>query len=403
MKKTFLFVILLFFANYLLMAQPACLKDITYSLLSLKEVPKARKMMEEECFPGNESSADIWLVRGNVFIQLYEYELERKKKDAKYVIRWSDAIITANESFYKAIELKPDIKPIDLRLLDAKDGQVLSAYPISEIAAQAMNKKDYTEAIKLFNMVIRSYKVDPKVYAEFLMYAYLDLANCYKAMGEDVSYKKILLDAAKLNVATPEIYLNLYDIYKQEQDTAKCGEILNQARKVVAEDLSIDIKGYELDYLAMIGDTAKLKSAALKMFEQYKDNPAVINIIAAHLVNNKEYEIAQEMIETGLSIAPDDFDLNQQMTYRFYYEAIDYDKIKEAKLNEKPRKFIEAEAALNKANEILGIAVGWAEKSYNIKGDDRLHNIMYRQILVRLQMLVPEELQRKVDAYYQQQ
>ena len=186
MKKTFLFVVLIFFAGYLLIAQPACIKDITYSLVSLKEVPKARKMMEEQCFPGNESSADVWLVRGNVFIQLHEYELDRKAKDAKYVIRWPDAIITANESFYKAIELKPDIKPSQ-GLLDAKDGQVLSAYPVSEIAGKEMDNKNYPEAIRLLNMVIRSYRVDPRTYGQYLAYAFLDLAYCYKAMGDDAN------------------------------------------------------------------------------------------------------------------------------------------------------------------------------------------------------------------------
>ena len=416
MKKFFLFVTLILFSGSLLNAQPECLKSVVYTLVSLKQVPKARKMMEEECFPGNESRPDVWLVRANIFIQLHEYEIERvkatapdpdaapkskKNQEPQYVIRYPDAIITANECFYKALELKPDIKA-EPGLLDPKDGQLLSAYPISEMATKAMDNKDYEEALKLLNLVIRSYKVDPKGYALYLAYAYLDMANCYKAMEDDANYKKILLDVAKLNVALPDVYLNLYDIYKQDQDTVKCGEILNQARKAIPDSLAIDVKGYELDYFAMTGDTLKLKSAALKMFEQYKDNPAVINIIAGHLVNNKEYLLAQEIIETGLSIAPDNFELNQQMTYRYYYEAVDYDKIKEDKLNEKPRKFTEAEAALNKANEILGTAAIWAEKAYKINQEDRYHNIMYRQILVRLQLPVSEELQEKVNSYYKQ-
>jgi tetratricopeptide (TPR) repeat protein len=194
--------------------------------------------------------------------------------------------------------------------------------------------------------------------------------------------------------------LKIYDIYRQENDTVKCGEILNQARKLIPDSLAINVKGYELDYLAMIGDTAKLKIAAMKMFEQYKDNPAIINIIATYMVNNKEYSLAEEMINKGLEIDPESFELNNQMTYRFYNEAADYEKLKEDKLNERPRKYIEAEAALNKATEILRTAVIWAEKAYNIFQDDRQHNVMYRQILVRLEMLVPQELQEKVDSYY---
>jgi len=400
MKKTFLFVILIFFVSFLLNAQPKCVDDVKYALVIQKEVPRARKIMEEECFPGNESNADVWLVRGNVFIQLYEYEIGRKSKDPKYVIRWTDAIVTANESFYKALELKPDITG-SAGLIDSKDGQLLSAPPIHDLAAKAMDNKDFTEAIRLLNLVIRSYRVDIKGYALYLAYAYLDLANCYYALGEVENYKKILIDATRLSVPEPIIYLNLYDIFKQDNDTVKCGEILNQAFKAVPDSLSIDVKGYELDYFAMIGDTVKLKSAAIKMFEQYQDNIEVINIIVTHLINNKEYLLAQEMIEVGLAINSNSFEMNNQMTYRYYNEAVDYEKIKEEKLNEKPRKFLEAEAALNKTNELLGIAVEWAEKAYNIYKDDKQHNMMYSQILVRLALVVPDDLKEKVDSYRQ--
>ena len=204
----------------------------------------------------------------------------------------------------------------------------------------------------------------------------------------------------KLNVAEPEIYLNLYDIYKEEKDTVECGEILIKARKIIPDEKAIDIKGYELDYFAMIGDTIKLKAAAIKMFEQYKDNPAVINIVAGHLINNKEYELAEEMINVGLAIEPNNFDLNQQMTYRYFYEAIDFNKIVEEK--KQLRKYTEATTALDKANEILEKAVIWAEKAYNIYSDDRQHNIMYSQILARLGMTAPDGLKEKVDSYYKQ-
>jgi len=398
MKKSLFIVILFFSVSHLLNAQPACIKDVIYSLVSLKEVPKARKMMEEQCFPGNESSADVWLVRANVFIQLYDYENERKIKDPKYVHKWPDAIIISNESFYKALELKPDIKA-SVGLLDPKDGQLLSAYPISELASKAMEKKDYTEAIRLLNIVIRSYKADPKGYAQFLAYAYLDLSNCYKAIGDDANNLKLLQDASKLNVPEPEIYLNLYDIYRQSNDTVKCGEIINQARRVIPDSLAINLRSYELDYYNMVGDTLKLKTAAVKMYEQYTDNLAVINIVAGHLVNNKEYLTAQEIIEAGLAIDSNSFELNQQMTYRYYYEAADYDDLKNEQL--KLKKYLAAKDLLDKSNEILEVAAVWAEKAYNIYKEDKEHNIMFRQILVRLMLPVSDELQTKVDSYYQ--
>ena len=401
MKKIALFVVLFVFAGSLLIAQPACTKDVIYTLVSLKQIPKARKMMEENCFPGNESSADVWLVRGNVFIQLHEYELDRQS-DPKYVVKWPDAIVIANESFYKAMELNKDIKPVT-GLMGPKDGQVLSADPINKMALEAMKNENYAEALKLLNLVVRSYKVDPKEYALYLAYAYTDLATCHKAMGDEANYKKILLDAAKLNAPDPFIYLSIYDIYKQEKDTVKCGEILNQARKIIPDSLALDVKGYELDYLAMIGDTVKLKSAAINLFEQNKKNIEVITMVATHLINNKEYTLAEEMLQTGLTTAPNKFELNQLMGYRFNCEALDYVKLKEDKLNEKPRKYTEAEAALNKSNEFFRLALPWAEKAYNINNDDRDNNIMLSRIYARLIMDIPAELNEKVNSYNKKQ
>lgn len=405
MKKVTLIILVAFIFGFIIEAKAqvttGCAKEVLYALQSLKQVPKARKMMEEDCFPNSATNADVWLVRANVFAQLYDYEIDRKKNDSKYVIKFPDALLIANESFYKAIELKPDIKG-ESSLIDPKDGQLLTAYPISEMASKAMEKKNYAEAIKYLNIVIRSYKADPKNYALYLAYAYLDLANCYRLQNDEATYKKTLLDATRLNAPVSDIYLSLYDIYKQDKDTVKCGEILTQARKVIPDSLALDVKGYELDFFAMIGQTEKLKSAALKMYDQYKTNPAVLNIVAGHLINNKEYIQGEEVSRAGLAIDPDNFDLSQQMAYRYFYEAIDYDLICEAKKNERPRKFIEAEAALKKANEILEDAFIWSDKAYQLNKDDMQNNIMLRKIMARIGKPVSQELEDKVNSYIKQ-
>jgi len=400
MKKSFLLVVLIVFAGNLLLAQrPKCLDDVEYALIYLKEVPRAKKYIDE-CFPGNESSADMWLVRANVYIQLFEYEIERNKKEPKYKIRWPEAIIIANESFYKAVEINPNVKP-SKGLIDSKDGQLLTAPAIHDMAAKAMDKQNYSEAVKLLNIVIRSYKAEAKRFAINLAIAYLDLSNCYKAQGDEVNEKKLLLDAAKINLAVPDIYLNLYDIYLKENDTVKCGEILTQAKKVLPDSLATNVKSYELDYFSMIGDTAKLKIAAVKMFEQFKDKPTVISIIVNHLINHKEYQLAEKMLNEGLLISPDDAKLLQQMAYRFNCEALDFTEIKDAKL--KAKKYLDAEAALKKANEIFETARVWAEKAYTIDPDDRDNNTIFQRILVRLNLDVPPELQEKVDSYFKRQ
>jgi tetratricopeptide (TPR) repeat protein len=394
MKKAFLFVTLIIFAGNMLTAQKQCVENTVLSL-GKKEITAAKREIDK-CFPDYQSSAEIWLARATVYVQFYEFELDRKKRDPKYVVKSPDALIIANESFYEAMVLKPDIKPT-IGLFDPKEGQLITAEQISIMATTAMENKNYTEAIKLLNLVTRSYRVDPKGSALYLAYASLDIANCYREMGDEDNYKKTLLDAAKLNVPVRNIFLQLYNLYEKEQDTTKCGEVLAQARKLIPDDL--EIKGYELSYFAMLGDTTNLKIAAKAIFEQTKTNPDGIAFVVEYMVDNKEYLLAEEMIETGIAIAPDDFDLNLQMTYRYFYEAEDFEKIRDAKLNERPRNTEGAKVAEAKRDELWEKGVFWAEKAYNINKDDVKLNKMYNYMLLRLRKNVPEDLIEKIDSY----
>jgi len=395
MKKSFLFVVFILFAISSLVAQrPKCLDEAILSI-GKKDIIGAKRDIDK-CFQGNELSADTWLVRANVYVHYYDYELSRKKKDENYVIKEPNAIIIANESFYKALELKSDIKT-PAGLFNPKEGQVLTADVINTMAANAMDNKNYAEAIKLFNLVIRSYRVNMTENAKYLAEVYIDLANSYKNLGDDDNYKKTLLDAIKMNVAQRSTYLKLYDLYEKEKDTVKCGEILAQARKAIPGDL--EIKGYELGYFVMIGDTSNLRTAAKAIFEQTKTNVDVINFVVEYMVDNKEYLLAEEMIKTGLAIDSNNLKLNQQMALRYFYEAIDYQNISIEKSKERPYNAAVVKAAQNKMNEVLEVAAIWAAKAFEIDQNDEKHNKMYAQILVRLTKPMPDELKEKIDSY----
>jgi tetratricopeptide (TPR) repeat protein len=361
-------------------------------LIQFKNVPRAKNEIDK-CFQGNELSADVWLVRGNVYIQYFEYELERQGKDPRYKIRVPDAIIIANESFYRALELKSDIKPSP-GLMGPVDGQLLTGEIISGLATQAMKNKDYAEAIRLLHLVTRSYRASTD-YARFLAYAYLDLAEAHRAIGDVENYKKFLFDAAKLNMPVPELFLNLYNLYLQENDTIKCGEVLAQARKLIPDNL--EIKGYELGYFAMTGDTVNLRIAAKAIFEETKTNVDGINFVVDYIV--REYLLAEEMIEVGLAIEPENFDLLRQMAYRYFYEAEDYDKIRDAMYAARPIRREEGKAAEDKRNELWEEGVVWAEKAYNINKDDIRLNRMYNYMLLRLQKEIPEDLKERIDSF----
>ncbi len=395
MKKIFLSLIISFLFLQIAEAQPQCANDIWYDLKQ-NAIIKAKRNVDE-CLPNNQNSAEMWLVAANVELRVYDFESKRMQKDAKYKLRYPNAIIDAANAFYKAVELKNDVKPM-AEMVDSKYGQSLCAPIIGAMAADSMQAKNYDKAIELLQLAVRSYRAEAAMNALYIGYAYYDMAICYRVKGDTDNYIKMLEEAAKLRVQIADIYLNLYDVYKEKNDTVNCGKILASGRKVIPDTLALDLKGYELDYYAMCGQMDKFEEAADELFEMYKTEPVVINIVAIHLLNKGYFEKADTIIRAGLAIDSNNFALNQQMGYRYFYllepfqkqieeysDAQNWDKVKETRDKEK---------------EVLTEAHKWLDKAYSINSDDRNNNLMLTQVKLRLMLPVPDALKEKVKSYY---
>ncbi|MBO4481333.1 MAG: hypothetical protein J5719_02120 [Bacteroidales bacterium] len=376
----------------------SCINDVSMYLIN-GQVGKARKTIDE-CLPGNENSAMVWLYRGNVYLRTYDNEIERSKKDPNYVKKYPDAVWTAYESFLKAVTIDPKVKPSG-NLLDPITGQILCGGQLYAMGETAMKKNKTDEAYKYFNAAAKCFKLDkqnPNLKSDLgLIYANLaDLAN---SLGDKEGYKKALLEGVNAGGDLAYLYTSMYDIYKAEKDTVNCGKIIAKGKANVPAKDAADIYATELDYFAMTGQIDELNAACDKLGEQYANQPAVLNMIAGYLNNSGQFEKAELFINKGLEQAPNDFDLNQQMGYRYFYEAIKYQTlIEEAQTNrewDKMKELRETETAITeKAHE-------WVEKAYNINPEDRLNNIMFQQLKVKLRKEVPAELKAKVDSYQQ--
>lgn len=374
----------------------ACLTDV-WMCLQNKQIGKAKKIIDE-CLPGNEENAELWLMRGNVYLQRYEDEIERKKNNPKYVIKDTNAIWIANESFYKAVEINPKVEP-KTGLLDAVTGQMLCAGPFYIIGQDAKAKQQWKKAYQYLDAAAKSLKLDAKNanLSQDLGFIYFDLSQIALALNQPENYKSSLLEAVKAKTPIPEIYILLYDLYKQEKDTVNCGTIINTAKKNVSADTRILIAELELEYFVMIGNVEKLNAAADKLATENKENVALLSKLALYMTNSDQFAKAEEYLTQGLEIDSSNFDINQQMGYRFFFEAIKYqdimDKATENRDWDKLRKLKEEE------KEILEKAHDWVEKAYLINGEDRENNIMLQQLKVKLIKEVPQELKDKVESY----
>ena len=396
MKKLFVLAVIAIMAVGSAYSQS--LDDVWMNLKN-KQIGKARKVMDA-VMVGNEQNAQAWLMKGNTYLQVYQQDQERLAKDPSYVSRTPDAIIIANEAFYQAISLDGKIVPMT-GMLGPIEGQALCADPVYAMAEKAMNSGDNENAIKYFNLAARDFKAAKSNVNAGI--SYYQVATLYKAAGDKANYKAMLNEAVKLNFPDPVVYLDLYDLYKEEKDTVACGKILKTALKVLPEDKQADIEAAELDYFAMTGQIDKLNSTCDAMAVKYEKSAPVLALIANHLVNNGQYDKAESVINKGLAVDPNNADLNFQMATRYFFEALANQDLQDQTMKSKEGSYMERAEKVNELKAaqktILENAHVWSEKAYQINPDDMNNNVMLQQIKVKLLLPVPDELKAKVDSY----
>jgi tetratricopeptide (TPR) repeat protein len=366
--------------------------------LQSKQVPKAKKLVDE-CLANNANSADVWLIRANVYLQLFNQEQEKLKGNPNATSRFPDAIFIANESFYKALELDANVTP-KTGLFDCKTGQILCAEPIYNIAMKESATNNLPKAIEYLNIAIRNFKLDEKskVLAFNLGVFYGQLADMYLQANDMDNYRKTVIEGSKSKTPLPDIYLKLYDLYKEENDTVNAGKTLKNSLLYVKEDtLQREIYITYLDYYSMTNEIDKLESTCDTMLKRYGNDPDVITSIAIILNNAGQFLKAEELLNKGLQNYPNHFGLNSQMAYRYFYEGI-YFQDKETELLT-AKKYTEMTAMADKKKECFTLAHDWSEKAYNINNHDRENNIMLLRLKTQLAKEIDPALKEKVDSY----
>jgi tetratricopeptide (TPR) repeat protein len=376
-------------------AQP-CISDAWMNLQN-KQISKAKRVIDA-CQVGNENNADYWLMKANVYLQRYEEEKSRLEKNPKYVIKDTDAIWIANECFYKAVEIDPKVTPKS-GLIDPIMGQMLCAGPFYDMGYEAYKKDNWQKAFKYLYAAVRALKLDDKnpSLPRDLGYIYFDLSQIARKLEQPDTYKKMLTEAVAIKTPIPEIYILLYDLYKEEKDTVKCANVIKSAKKHVPANGLIKIYELELEHLTMSGEQEKFIALADKLAEENPENISLLAKLALYMTNNDQFEKAETYLKQGLAIDSSNFELNQQMGYRYFFEAIKYQNLMDQATNDKDwnklKELREAE------KNILELAHTWVEKAYLINNDDRGNNIMLQQLKVKLLKEIPEELKEKVDSY----
>lgn len=316
-----------------------------------QQYDKAKEAIDEAIL--NEQSAGMaktWYYRALIYQALY--------KNAKYDSLCHNCLITAYESFEKANEIDPknewaeEIKIVRIPLIANK---------VFESGVQSFKAKDFSKALTEFENV---QKMSPEDTSVILNSAYSAerAGNMEKAKEY---YNKLIV----MKYSDDKIYLTLANIYKQENDTAKSMNIVRAGRSLYPD--SINLMLAEINILLASG---KNEEATIALNAATQKDPNNQNLFLAlgstydNLANPKEgskpkkYEDyilkAEEAYKRGLSINPDNYELNYNIGALYFNKAAEmanqankivsndaYNKAKEAF----DQKFKDAEPFLEKA------------------------------------------------------
>jgi len=271
MKKFLSLIVLTIILSGSLFSQD-CLNDVYYTVMNQNAPGKAKSQFDKKCMTGNEGNAAVWLMKGNVYVRYYIYELELKKKNKDYQIKNPDIILEAVEAFYKALELDKNIEPMN-RMLGAKEGQRNSARDVEDLGFKYLDEGNYDKAIECFTIAQRCYKIQlpgASVDEESIFKTNYYIYTVYKLKKDTTNYKSYLTKAYSYkDNKIVSIYKDMYALYLSENDTTKLKDVIKKAKRNFPDTFPdtkalFDIKMLELNYLYLVkSDSVKPLSLQL--------------------------------------------------------------------------------------------------------------------------------------------
>ena len=389
--KKWMLVLVALFVSVSAFSQ-SCLDDVWQCLRS-NQIPKAKKFMDA-CMAENPDNAAVWLMQANVNVQLYDYDVERTKRDPNVTPRYPNALEDAYNAFVKAVELDPKVTP-KTAMLGAKEGQQLLAAPFEEKAKSAAAKNKFDDAIKYYGLAAKCYELAGK--KDDAAKIYLQTGLVYRGMNDNVNYEKMLEKCINVSPQVmPAAYVELYYLYRDTKDTVKCGEVLAKAEKAYKGQEIPMFYEPQMDYYAMTGAEDKLQEVCDKVIAS--GDKALIPACATFLINVKAYEKAEKLLKDELPSKPNDFVLLSKMGYRYAVEYYDIQARRQAAMDarqyeEATRLFQspERKAAMENAHE-------WCQKAYEVNSDDLTNNRILREMKALLGLEIPQELNDKINA-----
>ncbi len=204
-------------------------KNVRQSASNYLKDGKLDKAMEaiNQCVldPSTAQDAKAWFLRGNIYLEL------SNTQNAKYKELDPDPLPKALESYKKAVEFDPKKEYYD-DIVAKLNWQRNNYY---NAGVDNYNKKMFKEAMVNFSKgaeVLEMANVPDTV-------SLLNAATCASLANEKESAKDLYIKLLKLNYKSPQVFMTLSDIYRQDKDSVNALKFIRMGQQVYPTDFRL--------------------------------------------------------------------------------------------------------------------------------------------------------------------
>lgn len=323
-----------------------------------QQFDKAKEAIDEAILnEQSKSMAKTWYYRGLIYHALY--------KNEKYGSLCDNCLMTAFEAYQKANQLEPDNeweKEITLVRIP------MLANKVFEKGVEDFKAKDFKSALVNFEAVQKITPGDTSVI--------LNSAYSAERAGEPGKAKLYYAKLISMKYPDNNIYLNLSNLYKFDNDTAKALQIIRDGRAAFPDSLNLMLG--EINLLLSAGRNEEATKSLDAATKKDPNNPSLYLALGStfdnlanpkdanqkELPKSKNYSEylskAEDAYKHGLAISPDNYELNYNLGAMYFNQAAEMaNKANTLKSNEDyskaktsfELKFKQAEPFLEKAME----------------------------------------------------
>lgn len=351
---------------------------------NIKPVLQKAKTKIDEAYTKQEANsslkqkdvAKMYYHRGMIYLNYAGLAMfdEDIKKDVEANEASYEEIIKGSFEKLQEVDTKEEWTPKLFSFIDMQRVQAVNA------GIEMYNNGDHEKAFMMFEASVEAYDLIGKTDSLALYYGGISASKLDKK-DDALAY---LTRVAETGYQGPNSYAVLIGTMRgMGSDEATTIETIKKARSIYPDDYSLLIE--ELNYYLAAGKNEEAE-ANLKAAIEKNPNDHILLFTIGNVYDKKgEFEKAEENYKKAIAIKDDYIDAQYSLGALYVNHSTDLKK-----LASEEKEMAKADAAYEKANEVMKLAIEPLEKAYAISPEDKdaksILNVL-KQIYVQFEMM----------------